>query len=69
MAAAAAYHAARMVALHSALLSLLTEFSEELPADTVHARLSLKSPDNPDDFSAFDIFYTSNGSPVGGEGM
>lgn len=69
MASVTAYHAARMVALHSAMLSLLTEFSDDMPADTVHARLSLKSPDNADDFSAFDIYYTSNGSPVGGEGM
>lgn len=64
-----AYHAARMVALHSALLSLLTEFSEDMPADTVHARLSLADKENPEDFSVFDLQYTSNGRPVGGEGM
>lgn len=65
----AAYHAARMVALHSALLALLTEFAEDIPADTVHASLSFGMIDHQDDVPAFDLFYTSKGLPVGGEGM
>lgn len=65
----AAYHAARMVALHSALLSLLTEFAEDATADTVHASFTLKNPADPEDFSALDLHYTSRGVPVGGEGM
>ena len=63
-----AYHAARLVALHSAMLSLLTEFADDIPVDTVHARLSVRNRKDPNDFAVFDLSYSSNGVAVGGEG-
>lgn len=64
-----AYHAARMVALHSALLALLIEFSEDAQADTIHARLFMADASVPRDFPTFDLHYTLKDVPVGGEGM
>lgn len=59
-------HAARLVAVHSALLALLFEQQGDnlLPVDGVTVSLSHEPHSE-----GMDVIYTSNGQPVGGEGM
>ena len=61
-----AYHAARMVAIQSALLSLLSEQDgENLHAvDGITASLSRDM-----DGTTLDLIYTAKGQPVAGEVM
>ena len=61
-----AYHAARMVAVQSALLSLLSEQEGDNlhPVDGVTASLGRDA-----DGITLDIVYTVKGQPVAGEGM
>ena len=60
-----AMHAARLVAAHSALLSLLYEAQGDSPqVDAVTVTLTY-SPDA----DGLDVSYLSKGVPVAGEGM
>lgn len=61
-----AMHAARLVAAQSALLALLFEQQGENPhkVDGVSVTLSTDG-----EFTGLDVVYTSNGRPVGGEGV
>ncbi len=61
-----AYHAARMVAVHSALLSLLTEQE----GDNIHQIDGVTASLGRDaDGITLDLVYTVKGQPVAGEGM
>lgn len=62
----AAYHAARMVAVQSALLSLLAEQDGDNlhSVDGITASLGRDS-----DGITLDLIYTHKGQPVAGEGM
>lgn len=59
-------HAARLVAAHDALLSLLVEHSADCGphVDGVTASFTFS-----DGESTLDLSYTSRGMPVGGEGV
>ena len=59
-------HAARLVAAHSALLALLFEQQ----GDNLHKvdGVTVSLTHEPDT-AGMDVIYTSNGLPVGGEGM
>ncbi len=61
-----AMHAARLVAVHSALLALLDEQQGEhpRPLDGITVRLS-RDPE----IGGLDVTYTAGGLPVAGEGM
>lgn len=61
-----AYHAARMVAIQSALLSLLAEQEGDNlhPVDGITASMSRDM-----DGTTLDLIYTAKGQPVAGEGM
>lgn len=59
-------HAARLVAAQSALLALLFDQQGENPAPVDGITVSLShSPEG----QGLDVIYTSNGMPVGGEGV
>ena len=61
-----AYHAARMVAIQSALLSLLSEQDGE----NLHAVDGITASLFRDiDGTTLDLIYTAKGQPVAGEGM
>lgn len=59
-------HAARLVAVQSALLALLFEQQGDNPhkVDGLTVSLSLEPHSE-----GMDVIYTSNGQPVGGEGI
>lgn len=61
-----AMHAARLVAVQSALLALLFEQQGEQITNVDGLTVTL-SHDR--DGSSLDVIYTANGSPVAGEGM
>lgn len=62
-----AMHAARLVAVHSALLALLTEQQGEHEGafDGINATLSA----DPLDGFSLDVSYTRQGLPMSGEGV
>ena len=61
-----AMHAARLVAVHSALLALLFEQQ----GDNLHKVDGLTVTLNHEPHSeGMDVIYTANGQPVGGEGI
>ena len=62
----AAMHAARLVAAQSALLALLVEqqYENPNPVDGITACLT-----HAEHGQSLDFTYTSNGLPVGGEGI
>lgn len=61
-----AMHAARLVAAQSALLALLVEQQggNPSPVDGVSVTLAFDG-----ETTGLDVIYTSNGTPVGGEGV
>lgn len=63
-----AFHAARLVAAHDALLALLAEYNAgaSIPADSIAARLTDETFDSP---AGFDITYMADGQPLAGEGV
>lgn len=61
-----AYHAARLVALQSALLSLLSE-QVEGPHKVDAITVTLSTLDQ--GIHAIDLIYTHHGQPVAGEGF
>lgn len=62
----AAMHAARLVAAQSALLALLVEQQDENPHPVDGITVSFTHAEHS---QSIDFVYTSNGLPVGGEGM
>lgn len=60
-----AMHAARMVAVHSALLALLTEQTPECEPDSITVTLTCDHELG----MSMDVTYMRRGMPLGGEGM
>ena len=61
-----AMHAARLVAVQSALLALLFEQQREQIANVDGLTVTLSHEPHSE---GMDVIYTSNGQPVGGEGI
>lgn len=63
-----AFHAARLVAAHDALLALLAEYNAgaAVLADSISARLTDETFDSP---AGFDVTYMVDGQPLAGEGV